>query len=43
MKVPGLDDDFILLEQDAYKKEHLANLAIALCDRHTGIGTNIIL
>ena len=42
-KVHGLGNDFILLEQDAYEKKNLADLAISLCDRHTGIGADGLL
>ena len=43
MKVHGLGNDFILLEQAAYEGRDLAKLAIRLCDRHTGIGADGLL
>ena len=42
-KVHGLGNDFILLEQQAYEKQNLADLARELCDRHTGIGADGLL
>ena len=42
-KVHGLGNDFILLEQQAYEKRNLADLARELCDRHTGIGADGLL
>ena len=42
-KVHGLGNDFILLEQQAYEQQNLADLAIELCDRHTGIGADGLL
>ena len=43
IKVHGLGNDFILLEQAAYEGRDLAKLAIRLCDRHTGIGADGLL
>lgn len=42
-KVHGLGNDFILLEQQAYEQQNLADLARELCDRHTGIGADGLL
>ena len=43
IKVHGLGNDFILLEPTAYAGHDLSELAIKLCDRHTGIGADGLL